>query len=109
MVEHPAEYPWSSYRVNGQAEDNSLINMHECYIRLGSNTEIRSQHCRRLFTNQLDGDDIHAIRNALEYSIPLGNERFVSQIEEALGQKVGYARRGRPRVRDDAAEYLLWE
>ena len=109
MVEHPVEYTWSSYRVNGQAEDNSLINMHECYIRLGSNTEIRSQHCRRLFTNQLDGDDIHAIRNALEYSIPLGNERFVSQIEEALGQKVGYARRGRPRVRDDAAEYLLWE
>jgi putative transposase len=109
MVEHLAEYPWSSYRINAQAENDSLINMHECYVRLGGTTEIRCQQYRRLFANQLEGEDIHTIRNALEYSIPLGDGRFIRQIEAALGQKVGYAKRGRPRVLDEAAGYLVWE
>lgn len=33
MVEHPAEYPWSSYRANAQGERNVVIMPHEpvCY------------------------------------------------------------------------------
>ena len=28
MVEHPADYPWSSYRANGEGEANPLIHVH---------------------------------------------------------------------------------
>ena len=37
-----------------------------------------------------------AIRAANDTGTPLGNDRFKQQVEDALGQKVGQARRGRP-------------
>jgi hypothetical protein len=77
--------------------------------QLGDTTETRCQQYRSLFATQLDGNAIHVIRNALEYSMPLGDGRFVSQIEAALGHKVGYAKRGRPRVKVEEAESSLWE
>lgn len=36
MVEHPAEYPWSSYQVNGQGQQGELNTPHEEYLRLGN-------------------------------------------------------------------------
>lgn len=60
---------------------------------------------RSLFEIQLDDCDIHAIRKATHYTVPLGSERFVQQIEKALGRSVGYAKRGRPGVREDEGEY----
>jgi putative transposase len=109
MVEQPTQYPWSSHRANAQAEDNGLITLHERYARLGSTAESRCQQYRRLFYDQIDSDEIHAIRNALAYSIPLGDEEFVRQIEATLGKKFGYAKRGRPKVREDEATYCVWE
>jgi putative transposase len=35
MVEHPGEYRWSSYRANGQGEDNALIRPHSLYDASG--------------------------------------------------------------------------
>ena len=32
MVEHPAEYSWSSYRTNAQQEPNRMISPHRAYI-----------------------------------------------------------------------------
>ena len=42
MVEHPAEYPWSSYRYNALGGSNNLINSHSIYLRLG---ETKAQYC----------------------------------------------------------------
>ena len=107
MVAHPGEYPWSSYRVNGQGEHDALITLHECYTRLGNSTEVRCHQYRSLFAYQLDVDDIHAIRSALTYSLPLGDERFIEQIEAAIGRSVGYAKRGRPCIREEEAGYVV--
>ena len=35
MVEHPADYRWSSYRVNAQRERSTLIKPHSLYKALG--------------------------------------------------------------------------
>ncbi len=34
MVEHPAEYRWSSYRANAQGEADSLVQPHALYMAL---------------------------------------------------------------------------
>ena len=35
MVEHPAEYRWSSYRANAQGEAEKLLKQHPIYLALG--------------------------------------------------------------------------
>jgi len=39
MVQHPVGYPWSSYRVNAQGEDDALITPHELYRRLARSAQ----------------------------------------------------------------------
>lgn len=41
MVVHPAEYRWSSYRANAQAEENELLTPHEIYRGLGDSVASR--------------------------------------------------------------------
>jgi hypothetical protein len=36
MVQHPAEYRWSSYRANAQGESDILIQPHSVYGALGA-------------------------------------------------------------------------
>lgn len=38
---------------------------------------------------QLDGKDIHAIRYALEYSVPQGDEGFIKQVEITIVYTAG--------------------
>jgi putative transposase len=49
-----------------------------------------------LFSAALREEDIHAIRTAALFSLPLGNDRFREQIEKTTGQKTGQPKRGRP-------------
>jgi putative transposase len=96
MVEHPGDYRWSSYRHHAYDEKNALISDHELFRRLGLNAEERRHHYRMLFNVDLDKDLLHTIRTAANFSMPLGNDRFKAQIEQALGRSVGQARRGKP-------------
>lgn len=107
MVDHPAEYPWSSYRANAQAEPDSMITVHECYSRLGEPAEVRCHRYRSLFDHQLGEGETDAIRAALTLSTPLGDERFIQQVEGETGLQFGYAKRGRPRLREESALYTL--
>lgn len=44
----------------------------------------------------VDVDDLHLIRKAVYFNHPLGDERFVEEVENRSGIKVGYAGYGRP-------------
>lgn len=101
MVKHPAEYKWSSYRSNAQGEDSLLINSHDCYLALAHNLDERHYTYRSLFEHQLDNEDIHKIREACQFSMPLGSDCFKEQIETALGRAIGYSKRGRPGVKEE--------
>jgi putative transposase len=107
MVGHLADYPWSSYRANGLAEPVSMITMHECYSRLGETAEVRCRQYRSLFVDQLGEEEMNAIRTALAFSTPLGDERFIQQIEDEIGRKSGYTKRGRPRLREESGSYSV--
>jgi putative transposase len=62
MVQHPAHYPWSSYRANALGAQDSLLSAHEVYRRLGRSAQERQSKYRQLFRAQLSKADIEAIR-----------------------------------------------
>ena len=100
MVAAPAAYPWSSYRANALGEANRLLRFHPLYLALGPCEAERQAAYRDLFATEIDPASLNAVRTCLKTGTPLGNDRFRAQIEQALGVKVGYSARGRPRQPD---------
>ncbi|HHH42565.1 MAG TPA: transposase [Gammaproteobacteria bacterium] len=99
MVEHPGDYAWSSYQRNACGKYQAYIREHEIYTQLGRDPATRQAAYRDLFSDALDRNVLHAIRTSATSSMPLGNDRFREKLEEALGRRVGYAGRGRPKRR----------
>ena len=61
VVEHPADYRWSSYNCNAQAKfglnDNWLV-PHGEYLRLGQTSIERQNVYQQLFVTELDNSDL---------------------------------------------------
>lgn len=96
MVRHPREYPWSSYRANGEGHVNPLITPHEQYLRLARSSDERRAHYRALFTAHMDPERLQEIRDATNGNYALGNERFKTEIEQALKRRATPGKSGRP-------------
>ena len=99
MVSTPDEYRWSSYHANGHGKTDVLVSEHPIYMALSANATQRRRYYRELFCSRIDTDDVHAIREACSANQILGKSRFRSEIEQALGRKPGYRKRGRPAKR----------
>ena len=97
MVEHPGEYRWSSYRANGQGEDNALIRPHALYAALGLDAASRQAAYRELFRYELEPDMVDKIRRATNGNFALGNDRFAADAALALGRRTMPGKSGRPR------------
>lgn len=96
MVTHPRDYPWSSYRANGEHKANPLLTPHQNYLRLGQSKVSRSQAYRSLFTAHLEPETLEAIRRATNGNYVLGDNRFQEQIANMLNRRVTPGRSGRP-------------
>jgi len=96
MVTRPEEYAWSSYHSNAWG-DNSWIESHHEYQRLGCTQEARCETYRCLFKNSVCSEDIEQIRKAIHYCQPTGDDYFKLQIEAKYNIKLGQLQRGRPR------------
>jgi putative transposase len=97
MVDDPAYFRWSSYRANGLGQPDPLLTPHPLYTALGRAEPERLDAYRSIFRSELDADAINDIRVALNQGQPLGNSRFVDQIEKATGQRREVRPRGRPK------------
>jgi putative transposase len=97
MVEHPAEYRWSSYRANAQAERHLLCKPHPLYIAHGNSPEARASAYRELFRHELDPGLVDQLRAATNGNYAFGNQRFTEEVELALGRRVTPGKPGRPR------------
>jgi putative transposase len=102
MVEHPAEYPWSSYRANAQGEDDSLVKTHPLFEALGLDAVSRQAAYRELFRHELVLGLTDEIRRATNGNFALGNESFTAQVSAALGRRVVPGKSGRPLKEDGA-------
>jgi len=109
MVNHPAECPWSSYRVNAQGETSRVLMEHPLYKSQGTDEVERHSVYHELFRYELDPGVIDEIRSATNGNYVLGNSRFQAQIAMALGRRVVLGKSGRPRRRDELASGdLVW-
>lgn len=97
MVNHPAEYRWSSYRANAQGEPNALITPHTLYDGLGCDGLSRQAAYRELFRHELDPGLVDEIRRATNGNFALGSDHFAQQVSAALGRRVAAGRPGRPK------------
>lgn len=97
MVEHPAEYRWSSYRANAQAEQATLLTRHSLCQALGEADVARAEAYRELFRYQLDPGLVDQIRSATNGNYALGSSRFTAEVECVLGRRVTRGKPGRPK------------
>lgn len=95
MVEHPADYRWSSYRANAQGEEG-CISPHPLYLALGQQTEERHAAYRELFRYELEPELVDEIRQATNGNFVLGDGRFAAEVERMLGRRVARGKPGRP-------------
>ena len=97
MVDEPAHYRWSSYRMNGLGQPDALITPHLLYQSLAVRSDVRLARYRALFAQQIEVEQITDIRMALQQSQPLGDGRFADTIERITGERRVVRPRGRPR------------
>jgi putative transposase len=88
MVEHPAEYPWSSYHANGLGKDIQLMTSHRVYERLGEDKEARQENYRGLFNDIIPECTLEDIREATNKAWVLGNAKFKQDIELAANRRI---------------------
>ena len=100
MVSLPGEYPWSSYRHNAMGVKIALISEHESYIKLGECKASRLLAYRSLFDVALPSSVVDDIRLCTNKEWIIGNEKFKSQIQDALGRKVNDRQWGGDRKSD---------
>lgn len=99
MVEHPRDYPWSSYRCHADGEPDPLVTDHALYRALGATAEARQATYRALFNAHLSEIDMNAIREATNKAWALGGDRFREEIAAATARRAEPLPKGR-RKRD---------
>lgn len=97
MVEYPAEYRWSSYGINALGVSNPVVSTHTEYRGLGATKKDCQLVYRELFDSPQGAEELGLLRAALQSGTPLGNEKFIAQVEEVCARKVGFSCRGRPK------------
>ena len=96
IVEHPADYPWSSYRANAEGKPEMLLREHGKFLELGRTEAERQTAYRELFRYELDPGLIDEIRISTNLGLVIGNDRFKEEIASMLKRSVTPSKRGRP-------------
>ncbi|KAF7771925.1 putative transposase [Pseudoalteromonas citrea] len=86
MVQHPAEYTWSSYQHNAVGKVIELITEHDLYAQLGTSPEQRQAQYRSLFESDIPPYTLEKIKTDKMWV--LGNDKFKQQVEEMSGRRV---------------------
>ncbi len=101
MVDHPAQYRWSSYPANALGVSHAIVQHHAEYIALSASAKHRQKAYQALFDENLEGAVHGLFRQSLQSGTPLGNDRFKAQVEAAIGKKIGWVAPGRPKKKPD--------
>jgi putative transposase len=106
MVEHPSEYPWSSYRFNALGDKNNLIIPHELYKHLGKTIEERQKAYSTLFDVKVPQRTIEEIREATNKSWVLGSDYFKKAIEDKINRPMSPQGRGGDRKSNEYKDVI---
>ena len=94
MVEHPAEYPWSSYRYNALGEAASWVVPHGLYVSLAENSAERLSAYRALFDVDVENKTMDDLREATNKSWVLGSDYFKTMIEGKIDRPMNPKKKG---------------
>lgn len=94
MVEHPADYPWSSYRGNALGAPIELLTPHSVYQALGKTPSTRQTNYKALFKQLIPEKSEQEIRDATNKAWVLGSQHFKQQIEAQTGRRATPMQRG---------------
>jgi putative transposase len=100
MVEHPGDYPWSSYAVNTGARSDRFITQHPEFAALATKRDKQHAAYVALFEEKMDETLLEAIRDATNSGYPLASEEFKNRVIAPLGWKTGPGKPG-PRNNSD--------
>ena len=95
MVDHPGQYPWSSFRQNSSGAPGGLLSVHPEYDLLGRDREARRRAYLALFDLPMDDETLQEIRTHASKSRALGSKEFRESISNQLGRPAGIVRPGR--------------
>lgn len=97
MVDHPANYFWSSYRHNALSAPSEWLKPRDEYRGLGATDLERAMGYRAMFDQSLTDSELDEIREHVAKGTPLGDDAFLSVIEGRLGRRLRARARGRPK------------
>ena len=106
MVDHPADYRWSSYAANAQGQKDPIVTPHAVYLALGSSSDERQSAYRNLFRQSIDGQLLHEIRQVLNHELVLGCTYFKNRIEAMTNRQARLGQSGRPRSKGVSGDAL---
>lgn len=104
MVEHPSEYPWSSYQFNAVGNPSPLLKTHYKYDELGSTGEDQQRAYRSLFKGHIPENQLEEIRAATNKEWVLGSDYFKAKIEARLQRRATPLPRGGDRKSEEWRE-----
>ena len=87
MVQHPAEYPWSSFRANAMGFPCPLLTVQRSMSLLGNDPMERRTAYRALFDTPQSEDEIGLIREAIKSGLATGSQEFIEQVGLATGRR----------------------
>ena len=87
MVQHPAEYPWSSYLCNAQGKDFSLLTPHSLYLGLGRHPGDRQRCYRAMFDQCIPQELIEDLRRATNHAWAFGGDSFRTAIADTVNRR----------------------
>jgi len=88
MVDHPSEYPWSSYHCNALGLESALITPRQEYESMGNTAEERQDNYQGLFQYSLDNEMLKNIRDATNKGWVLGDTQFKEAVALQLARRV---------------------
>ncbi|HET9653526.1 MAG TPA: transposase, partial [Usitatibacter sp.] len=67
LVEHPRDYPWSSYRYNAEQWPSTLVQPHETYLEMVGRDGGFIESYREFLRERPDAAELNAIRKGATY------------------------------------------
>lgn len=87
LVEHPAEYLWSSHRFYALGSADDLVTPHSTFLALGISERSRREAYSSLFDQPLNSDVLERIRHCSRNGWALGSQDFCRLIESATNRR----------------------
>lgn len=97
MTQSPQDHRWSSYHSNALGYSIKCITPHALYLALGESKQKRLVNYRDFVLAADNKKQTDTFRQCTQHNYPVGDEAFLSTIEQHKNQTIGQMHQGRPR------------